>query len=211
MSPPSPYISENTLYSLEGVQQGDPFGPLLFSLTLSDALSSSKCTLAAGYLNDVVLGDSIDVLIAEIKSFEARARTVGLSLNHSKCEIIGLNSHSRSTWTASGLHFEECKNESAVLLGSPLFTDGMEKVLQAKSDELTFTTSRLRHLSFHEAFCLLRGSLSLPRWLHIFRSSPCFRSPLLSTLNSTLRDSVSTLININLSDYAWSQCALPVR
>jgi hypothetical protein len=143
--------------------------------------------------------------------FEARARTVGLSLNHSKCEIIGLNSHSRSTWTASGLQFQECENDSAILLGSPLFADGMDRVLQSKSDELTLTTSRLRHLSSHEAFCLLRGSLGLPRWLHLFRSSPCFRSPLLSKLNSTLRDSVSALFNVDLPDCAWSQCTLPVR
>jgi len=40
----------------EGVQQGDPLGPLLISMALDNALKIPKCDMVAAYLDDVVLG-----------------------------------------------------------------------------------------------------------------------------------------------------------
>ena len=42
--------------SAEGVQEGDPLGPLLFSTDLSKALSLSGAESTVAYLDDVVLG-----------------------------------------------------------------------------------------------------------------------------------------------------------
>ena len=58
-----------TLSSAERVQQGDPLGPLLFSLTISKILSQSACTLTAGYLDDVTLGDTVEILGGEVEKF----------------------------------------------------------------------------------------------------------------------------------------------
>jgi len=72
------------LCSEEGVQQGDPLGPLLFSLTLPKALSLSRCDLTVAYLDDVTLGDSIDSLGGEVVDFHRRASSIGLTLNVKK-------------------------------------------------------------------------------------------------------------------------------
>jgi len=40
---------------------------LLFSLTMTQVLDSSSCEFAAGYLDNVTLGDSVDILIEEVK------------------------------------------------------------------------------------------------------------------------------------------------
>jgi len=70
-------------------------GPLLFSLALSGALAGSKCTFIAGYLDDVTLGDTVQTLISDIVEFKSASAKVGLSLNASKCEIVGLTDVAR--------------------------------------------------------------------------------------------------------------------
>ena len=50
---------DRSLLSVEGVQQGDPLGPLLFCLTLHQHCSQLPSELCAMYLDDVTLGGTI--------------------------------------------------------------------------------------------------------------------------------------------------------
>jgi len=59
-APSTLVLGPYTIPSSEGVQKGDPLGPLLFGIALSDALSGS--TFTAGYLDDITLGDTIQTL-----------------------------------------------------------------------------------------------------------------------------------------------------
>jgi len=81
-----------------GQLQGNPLGPLLFSLTLSKALSLSRCNLTVAYLDEVTLRDSMNSLGGELEDFQRRANSIGLTLNVNKCKIIGLNRVSRNIW-----------------------------------------------------------------------------------------------------------------
>jgi len=49
--------------SSEGVQQEDPLGTLLFSLTLADVLNECVSEFVVAYLDDVTMGDSVDRLL----------------------------------------------------------------------------------------------------------------------------------------------------
>jgi len=51
-------------------------------------------------LDDFTLGGPIDYLIAKVKIFEVDAHSLDLSLNHFKCEIIGLFDLARSFWVS---------------------------------------------------------------------------------------------------------------
>jgi len=73
--------------------------PLLFSMATHPpthkALKFPKCEMVAAYFNDVVLGAMVEHLGVELPRFFAAALAVGLVLNESKCEIIGLNLYAR--------------------------------------------------------------------------------------------------------------------
>ena len=78
---------DRSISSAEGVQQGDPLGPLLFCLVLHQRGLHLKSDLKVLYLDDVTLGGDCQDLLHDIKD----ASDLGLSLNARKCEIIGTN------------------------------------------------------------------------------------------------------------------------
>ena len=84
------FWGDRLLSSAEGVQQGDPLGPLLFCLTLfplSQRLSSRFCVC---YLDDVSIGGSCDTILSDLRVVE-EAESLGLVLNTQKSEIISFD------------------------------------------------------------------------------------------------------------------------
>ena len=106
-----PHIIE----SAEGVQQGDPPGPLLFCLTLQPILQMLSSRFRVGFFDDVCFGGSsltaksdLDVLITECNK-------IGLTLNVGKCEAL-YNSDSGGIELFPG--FKPVAPHDATLLGS---------------------------------------------------------------------------------------------
>ena len=56
------YFGKHKLLSEEGVHQGDPLGPLLFSLTMHSVLENLNSELKLAYLDEITLGGNLDVL-----------------------------------------------------------------------------------------------------------------------------------------------------
>ena len=153
--------------------EGDPSGPLLFCLALNAPLKKVCAEFVTGYLDDVGIGDTIPRLIEQVRALETAAALIGLRLNHTKCEIIGLDQSQRSLWAASGLNFAERPVSEACLLGAPLTLAGTDEALKHSCEQLERVKGKLLKLSTHEAFYLLKTSFGLPRLQFLLRTSPC--------------------------------------
>jgi hypothetical protein len=211
-SPSRLWCGENQIIkSDEGVQQGDPLGPLLFCLALDKPLKDSKCEFTSGYLDDIALGDTVPNLIERVLKLEIAAKTVGLQLNHEKCEVFGLSVASQSLWLESGLDFVIRSSEEATLLGSPIHSDGVDQAMAARCDQLGSVLPRLSKMAAHEAFYLLKSCFALPRLMYLLRTAPCGSSPETQRFDEVLRGAVSSLCNVRFDDKSWAQASLPVR
>ena len=111
------FFGAETLSSERGVQQGDPLGPLFFSLALQplliqlkEGVSENGLQLVFSYLDDLILAGDQRAVAEAFHFLKAAALDIGLDLNTSKCEIIptaGLNAtHSIETFSLMKLYFE---------------------------------------------------------------------------------------------------------
>jgi len=205
------WLGESVLSSEEGVQQGDPLGPLLFSLTLHPILERLGPALILGYLDDIGLGARVEDLPTLIRSAEAEAGAIGLQLNPLKCQIIGLDPEDVPVWEAAGLPFLRPPQEASAFLGAPLYESGVDASLSEACASLRALAPRLALLTAHEAFHLLRVCFGLPKLQYLLRTSPAFASSGCKEIGEVLRDILTEVLNLQFDDLAWTQACLPVR
>ncbi|XP_029654886.1 uncharacterized protein LOC115228448 [Octopus sinensis] len=217
-STPELMIDGHTILSSSGVQQGDPLGPLLFSMGVNPTAHAVKSPLNVWYLDDITIGGPAHQVILDIKSFAVSLNKIGLQLNPSKCEIINLNANEEDFATIVEKYHSVLpggiitRKGSLEVLGSPIFPEGIEKILSGKLSTFEFMSSRLSILDAHEGFFLLKNFISLPKLQHVLRSAPCFINPeLLKELETGLKHSAENLCNIRFDEASWTQATLPIR
>ena len=103
--------------SQEGVQQGDPLGPLLFSLVVHPLLTSLSSNLAICYLDDFTLGGPLKTVAANAASIRSKGASLSLSLTAEKSEVILITGDISNSQFAG---FRQVTLESATLLGAPI-------------------------------------------------------------------------------------------
>ena len=204
-------LGQFSIPSEEGIQQGDPLGPLEFCLSIQPLLEDSLLELVIGYLDDVTLGGPVDILASDIERIRSAALKLGLILNEKKCEVI-INDKSLPLIGGTILeNFTVVQKEEAYLLGAPLLPGhAVDMTLTQKCDDLRLAMARLKLLQSHDALVILRNSLSLPKLLYLLRTSACTGNILLQTFDDILKEGLSGFLNVSISDENWLQASLPV-
>lgn len=212
-SPSSLQWGEESISSSEGVQQGDPLGPLLFCLTIHHYCTQVTAEFCVSYLDDITIGGTPEAIMHDLEIIRS-ASEIGLCLNQQKSEIICEDPVTRGTILVAFPGAKVVDPLVACLLGSPLAgEDFVSETLQEKVASLRILGGRLEYIAAHDAILLLRNSFAIPKLLYLLRTTPCFQSPILAVYDSTLKSIVSNITNTCFAndDPAWTQATLPVR
>jgi hypothetical protein len=198
-----------------GPQQGDPLGPLLFSLGIHPILESLTSDLIAGYLDDVTIGGALNSVADDVGRVVQAAGELGLTLNPSKCEVIcppGVDVSQLPDFPAVFDGFKFVEVESASLLGSPLLPGaGLDDALKSRCDDFGRAIGRLKLLPAHVALTMIRNALGVPKLMYLLRTSPCGGNAALDIFDDLMHDGLEHILNISLSSDQWLQATLPIR
>ncbi|XP_065315305.1 uncharacterized protein LOC135924185 [Gordionus sp. m RMFG-2023] len=184
-------FGEFSISSEEGIQQGDPLGPLLFTIGIHDLIKNLKSNfqldLNLWYLDDGSFGGSLSNVMSAIEYVEMEASKIGLSLNRKKCEISSLNNKD----FIPPLDFTIIPHEELCLLGSPIgfSTSFCQKTFDDLIQSLSNSLKNLPHLPKHQFFFLTKNVFFY--------------------LNSYIYLNLPPFSSLNFSDFNWSLASMP--
>ena len=102
--------------------------------------------------------------------------------------------------------------EDFTLLRAPILEGkAVDNVLQEQIAIVERSSTRLSKLQSHDALCLLKNLLAMPKLLYILRTSLSANDPLLHEFHRVLRAELESILNIHLSDGQLKQASLPVH
>ena len=138
------------------------------------------------YLDDGILGGSLDDVISDLLHIEEGAAGLGLKLNRNKCELICDDEGLTSSILSAVPGPQVVGRSHVTLLGSPIEdTHSMEECIRSKVEKLIVMGKRLQLLSSQDALLLLRHSLTSQRFYtscEPHRASSPISSPPLMTI-----------------------------
>ena len=208
------------LESKEGVQQGDPLGPFLFSLAVMEKIKSLESELNLWYLDDGSLASDVETVISDYKKILDAKDSLGLPVNPIKCELYPINPETDEFSKNALERFCELtdgvrliQDHELTLLGAPILPESFEGVLYPKLESLKLMVSRLEEIDKHDALFLLRHCFAIPKMVYFFRTSPCFlNSEILKMYDEVIKSALTNILNLQLiDDRTWEQCTLPVK
>ena len=204
------FFGDSIISSGTGVQQGDPLGPVLFSLAIHSLASELVSTFNVWYLDDGTLGGSPQSILADFTTILEQSSSLGLSLNLSKCELYiagASSSHfvDELKLVAPGVRLPD--SSEVTLLGSPITFDALPSSFESKLSGIQTLTSHLEALFAHDGFYLLHYCFAIPKLLYLLCTSPSWRiSGLSEKFDDLIFTSLQTVTNIICLGSVYSPC-----
>ena len=205
------------IQSNEGVQQGDPLGPFLFSLGIQDLIKDCKSEFNCWYLDDGTLAGDAKSVLQDATKITLAANSHGLKVNPQKSELFLIRPESNLCKNAPNFFntimqgIKVVERTDLKLLGAPIFPEAIETVLDPKIENLALMIERLKQIDSHEALYLLRHCFAMPKLTYFLRTAPCFlKKNSLEKFDGIVKEALVNILNISLPQNAYSQATLPI-
>ena len=216
--PESPLsVNSEVIMSSTGVQQGDPLGPLFFSLALkrlTDSLAAKapSLRLLLFYLDDGVLVGSVQAVSEALEFLDSESTNIGLHLNLSKCEVWWPTRSEE--WNVFPPAVKRIDSDGIEFLGAGIGTpEFINSLAASRVEKASHLHNLITELDDPQSeLTLLRSCAGVCKITHALRTSP--PSAIIdaaSSFDDSLRNSLEKLCQAPINDSAWSQASLPIR
>ena len=214
------WFGQEKISSECGVQQGDPLGPLLFSLVVHRLIlriaETTGLSANLWYLDDGVLAGPHAEVHKACQLLESEGPALGLHLNAAKCELVWLGRIPANHGFPAAFAEKKRHLDNFELLGAPIgdaeHTRRFVEATVLEKARASWSVLALLENDAQVVYSLLRQCCSANRIGHLLRSvPPSLLAASTATFDREFRAAFGGLLHLNLSEQQWWQASLPTR